>query len=860
MSGTRMLSRVGTPRPPRSPNVTSTTHNIIRFAKNKSRQVFLLKCRRQKITPRFISDKIQHLLTHYTSNQFFAQNDVSAVNNFLQNKLLSMEIGACCRQICERQHQWSIPPDDVTYTRALHQQNAKLNAKFQHLLATQHHLAHVSYDETFVKNFTNTEIPRDVLTIFGLGPKFALAPTVLPVLDLLTDIESITNTHARHDEHLMRVTRGHMLYELTKQSQLPIRMNRIDKFLQKAKLNAERFLRDNPDIMVSTSDKGSVTIFSSKADYRQKMSSLISDTNSFKPIESDPTVTLERKIYRKLLSLKNSGLITQSERSKMNPTGTHTPRIYGQLKYHKPGLPIRPIVSTINSPAYKLSRHLATILKNSFVNPPYNIKNSAEFIRKARRAKISPGNVLVSFDVVNCFGTIPVDLALQIIDRDFERRIQPHTTLPKEEFMALLRICLKEANYFVYNDLFYRQLIGMFMGSSLASILVECVIEEIVRLTLSILHFIPDFWFIYVDDHLTSIPKHLIAHVLAILNSYHPDIQFTVEIQDDTSHSINFLDTTVFNIDGKISTNWYHKPIASNRLINFYSAHPKKMIINTATSFARRVLTLSHRRFHTENKVRIREILVKNNFPPNVISSVTNRACQGRDGRNPMRSQLSYPFLCDSTDPTAALPAADQTSPPPPPTTRYASLRYVPQTSDTLGKRISQLLPDVRIAHKPINQMRHIFTNMKQKIPTGKKSGVVYKINCADCGKCYIGETIVRLEDRIKQHINDMENMTKISTALVGHARECGHTFHFEGARALQKEATKSKLRIQEVNNIIMHRQSACNYKSDSSWVSPAYYNLVLSATEHLSQNNHNTSFDSSTARPTLSSTLISCH
>lgn len=65
-----------------------------------------------------------------------------------------------------------------------------------------------------------------------------------------------------------------------------------------------------------------------------------------------------------------------------------------------------------------------------------------------------------------------MDLALEIIERDFHL-IEEHTPIAKEDFMTMLRICLKEANYFVYEDKFYRQKRGMFMGSSLAPILVE---------------------------------------------------------------------------------------------------------------------------------------------------------------------------------------------------------------------------------------------------------------------------------------------------------------------------------------------------------------------------------------------------
>ncbi len=165
----------------------------------------------------------------------------------------------------------------------------------------------------------------------------------------------------------------------------------------------------------------------------------------------------------------------------------------------------------------------------------------------------------------------------------------------------MLKICLEQANYFVFGGKFYRQKLGMFMGSSLAPILVERVIEDIVDRAINDMNLSTDFWKTYVDDHLTSIPKEVAEDLKAQLNSYNPNVQFTMEVQKD-DNSIEFLDTTVFNEGESLKTKWYHKPIASNRLLNYYSQHPTSMVTNTAKSFIRRVFTLSHASFHKENR------------------------------------------------------------------------------------------------------------------------------------------------------------------------------------------------------------------------------------------------------------------
>lgn len=56
------------------------------------------------------------------------------------------------------------------------------------------------------------------------------------------------------------------------------------------------------------------------------------------------------------------------------------------------------------------------------------------FITMIRKKRITRGNVLESFDVTN----IPTELALEIIERDFDV-IAEHTPINKNDFMEMLR-------------------------------------------------------------------------------------------------------------------------------------------------------------------------------------------------------------------------------------------------------------------------------------------------------------------------------------------------------------------------------------------------------------------------------------
>lgn len=156
-------------------------------------------------------------------------------------------------------------------------------------------------------------------------------------------------------------------------------------------------------------------IISKKEDYKAKIRTLLEDLEAFTPLPKDPTTTVKNKVNNILDKLCKANIIADKLKKKLKSWNAIPPRLFGQLKFGEEGHPLRPIVSTINSAAYKMSRFLATILRKSFT-PKYGIKNSHQFMRKIRSIKIKEGHVLVSFDVINCFGTIPVDLALEIIE------------------------------------------------------------------------------------------------------------------------------------------------------------------------------------------------------------------------------------------------------------------------------------------------------------------------------------------------------------------------------------------------------------------------------------------------------------
>ena len=112
---------------------------------------------------------------------------------------------------------------------------------------------------------------------------------------------------------------------------------------------------------------------------------------------------------------------------------------------------------------------------------------------------------------------------------------------------------LTQNTVFSFNGQLYRQIDGCGMGNPLSPVLANifmCKFEEDVVIPSS-----PPFYDRYVDDCFTKRSKSQPDTLLESLNTYHPNITFTVE--ENPTH---FLDTEFQYKNGSFSTNVFKKP------------------------------------------------------------------------------------------------------------------------------------------------------------------------------------------------------------------------------------------------------------------------------------------------------------
>ena len=161
------------------------------------------------------------------------------------------------------------------------------------------------------------------------------------------------------------------------------------------KMKALKDLACDEDILILLADKGKVTVVMNKADYDAKMLIMLRDENTYRSVKKDPTSSLERNTNSMLLSL------TPGVYSYLRSSAGSKPQLYGLPKVHKQDVPLRPIVSFVSSPNYRLSRFLANPLAPVVGRSSSHVHNSKDFAEFISQQALREDEVEVSFKVVS---------------------------------------------------------------------------------------------------------------------------------------------------------------------------------------------------------------------------------------------------------------------------------------------------------------------------------------------------------------------------------------------------------------------------------------------------------------------------
>ncbi|XP_058816923.1 uncharacterized protein LOC131680220 [Topomyia yanbarensis] len=305
---------------------------------------------------------------------------------------------------------------------------------------------------------------------------------------------------------------------------------RDNEWIRKDVIKSSKYLAERNDLIVTKADKGKLTVVMNKAEYESKMLTLVNDTETYEEIRNDPTSSTLKKINAMFDQWSQEEWIDKCTKLKLKVYNCNPPRVNIQC-----------------------SEVLSSILNGIVGKTDHHIVNSFEFVGDIRQHIVTNECALFSLDVVSLFTNVPVDYAIESVRLRWGE-LEEHTKIPESSFIAMLELVLT-STFFMHQGRFFKQKFGLPMGSPLSPVVANIVLERVERSALEQLHqegIVPIFFRRYVDDCLSSVRREQVERMLEVFNSFHPRLQFTIELEEDGQ--IRFLDTIVRREEDHLTT------------------------------------------------------------------------------------------------------------------------------------------------------------------------------------------------------------------------------------------------------------------------------------------------------------------
>ena len=440
---------------------------------------------------------------------------------------------------------------------------------------------------------------------------------------------------------------------------------------------------------------------------------------------------------------------------------------YGTVKTHKPDNPLRPIISQVNTPTYKLAKRLNQLLK-PYIPGKYLLNSVDEFLDILRGKK--PDGSLASIDVESLFTNVPIEETIEIILNEvYEKRSNglPPLNLSKNLLERLLTSCTKDAPFRGPDGKLYVQREGVAMGSPLGPLFANFYMAHVENLVLSNPEVTPSTYLRYVDDCFLDVRD--TEHLQSLIQEFETKsvLRFTYELSE--SNTIPFLDVVVEQRDDRFVTSVYRKPTNTGQTLNADSECPTRYKTSVIRAFIRRATRTSstYEAMHQEF-TRVKQLLINNGY-------------RNRDVDREIRNQLKQLYE----------PASDNEN------TRSQHHLYYRNFMNTEYKTDERTLKHIvtknvkcrddthrlkiHIYYQSTKTKHLIMRNNPSETKRLMRTNVLYKFDCPseDCRprrNSYVGFTWTTLSRRltmhrqhgaIKTHMEDEHNTTLTRQLLV---------------------------------------------------------------------------------------------
>lgn len=281
---------------------------------------------------------------------------------------------------------------------------------------------------------------------------------------------------------------------------------------------------------------------------------------------------------------------------------------------------------------------------------------------------------------------------------------------------------------------------------------------------------------------------------LNLLNGYDAKIKFTAEMEENGQ--LPFLDAIMIKKGQQIITDVYTKPTKSNRMIDFNSYHPMNQKMSIIYGELTRINRISHETFRKRNLNNFTLKCEENGYPRELVDTLSRRYFVNQFKKR------KKPDNC----------------------LRFVgSMTYIPRLTDLLVEMFKR--KGVLLAKRPVKPLLTLYKSPKIKC-FQSECNVVYRVNCMNCDKFYIGETGRLLKTRLIEHDKSVINQ-KLVSALAIHSIDLDHNFNFNEVSIVCRESDIFIRKMKESLHILKNRSCVVNFKVDTENNVKYYSNLI---------------------------------
>ena len=623
------------------------------------------------------------------------------------------------------------------------------------------------------ENHSSYRLTKYEKLVLGFGLNFSFSDDRVNMVSVNKGLINLEKTSGNVVSNNIQIARG-CIYSLCS--------NSVISNIPKCFKIALKKLKNNNDIHITKADKSNSIVILDKLAYNEKLDDLLNDEDTYEQLTSDPTANKNRKFNAKVKNLLKSKPMLLKSFSVVNPT---LPYMYGLLKTHKPDKPLRPIISSVGSVSYKLSKWLTKLLSPLVGQiSSSNVSNSVDLIDKIRDHH-EPCK-LISFDVNSLFTKVPVQDVLSFINNDLHKLDLP---VSNDVFLKLIELCVLDS-VFSAQGKFYRQTFGFAMGNPLSPVLSNLYMEYFETLYLPRICQFNLPWFRYIDDILCLWPSTEDPHsFLRQLNSLVPSITFKIEEENESK--LPFLDTLIINNGNGFKFKVYRKPTSVDSYIHFYSNHHKKVQESTFSGMYLRALRICDPEFLDEECDYIHKLIDKLCYPKGFADNCLQKA-------EKTFYNVDNKELYDKKN-TLVLPFHKELTP---------SIRILKNLDIKVVFRYEQTVKSSLIKNSPQSN-----------------TGSVYSIPCKACTNLYIGQTGKTLFERIKQHKYSVRTAQE-SSGIFMHVAEKNHNIDWDKATEVYKSNCATERLI--VESVLIRSNSTMNLNEGLYRIDNILFKLFL--------------------------------